>query len=325
MIIHFIEYQSDWNISSECMLDLLGIQRLIRERSHRELVISSTFFQVHYALYSLAYHPDMGFFIQAREAIPVGTPLFSYGGIFVKEIDVDAFKGRETYLIKVQDSNSREIYIDAIEQGDLGSLLMNLPGDESQLYLGIKPIDCLVSNCSRNYRDGICYFIATRNIQPREPIGYDYGLTYWMNAFKVPLFLASDKHKFQDPNQIGTSKLIVCYDSATGNHPCFDNEHNSYFSFTFSKLTIDFFMVFLQECSNIETRSWQNVKEELLPIQLEVNAAKINRRNLVKLYADYTSSRLKAMTFFGIHTERSGCMPPEGYEFVGNRTILSST
>jgi hypothetical protein len=83
-------------------------------------------------------------------------------------------------------------------------------------------------------------------------------------------------------------------------------------------------MVFIQECYNIELRSWGNVREELLTIHLKEHSAKINRRDLVRLYADYTSSRLKAMTFFGIHTERSGCMPPEGSVFIEDKTIVPS-
>lgn len=142
--------------------------------------------------------------LRARKKIPNNTVLMMYAGVVINAAQSNITDDYElgvslpypSYAQMLRDGIIKYLaFISAKEQGNLSRLFLHLPQQNKLPRELVRRSDIATENVKsisvfdENTQTPMIYFVTTREIEPNEPIGFDYGQAHFRNAnIKVAYF-----------------------------------------------------------------------------------------------------------------------------------------
>lgn len=196
------------------------IKRVVQQNTNRELRFEDPLLAGRYnEHFKLVLFPDpLGIVVVADKFIPKNTLLCPYGGQTIN--CAEATNSDEiSYLLSPQNFNTAQ---QAKDYGDFGSLFCHLPSDDFLDKFCIAKQDCIgiqTANVDlemqKKGNGSRLYFRTTQDIKPNTPIGYDYGVMYWVHVKESPILFAVNSFELIDLTQLKFISLVGFYDHET--------------------------------------------------------------------------------------------------------------
>ncbi len=206
VMVTFLDLSGAKKFSSELAkrIPLSEMQAKIEEDTHRKITVQYPPGLEYIGI--VKYDPPVGYSIYAIKNIPKGTSLFYYGGVW-KETKQARAHTKNNYALGFQ--NNLDYYLDAEKEGDIGSLVMHLFNqnisvdksyldriDKNQLHLAqFQNINKKIIKDSNDItfkEPSKCIFFAERNIEKDEPLGFSYGMDYFLLLNESPIVMGKD-------------------------------------------------------------------------------------------------------------------------------------
>ncbi len=196
------------------------IKRVVQQNTNRELRFEDPLLAGRYnEHFKLVLFPDpLGIVVVADKFIPKNTLLCPYGGQTISSKAVTS-SDEISYLLSPQNFNTAQ---QAKDYGDFGSLFCHLPSDEfldkfciaKQDRIGIQTANVDLE-MQKKGNDTRLYFRTTQDIKPNTPIGFDYGLMYWVQVKASPILFAVNSFELIDLTQLKFISMVGFYDHET--------------------------------------------------------------------------------------------------------------